>query len=67
MRASAIAFIPTILQMCCQKIWNSNIFLHKNLFQRKKGQKGAKRPNTFFKASQFEMRPKKAKRPTKLF
>jgi len=62
MRTSDIVFITKSLQMCCRQKWNSNIFLHKNLFQRKKGQKRAKRPNKCFKASQLEMRPKKGRK-----
>jgi len=58
MREFAIAFITKILQMCCRQKWNSNIFLHRNLFQRKNVQKRAKRSNIFFKASQLEMSPK---------
>jgi len=42
-------------------------FLHKHLFQLKRGQKRAKRPNKIVEASQREIRPKKAKRPTKIF
>jgi len=57
------------VQICCRKIWNGNIFLHKHLFQRKKGQKRAKRPKPISKVSQPEMRPKgqlKPFRPTNL-
>jgi len=54
MRASDVAFVTKILQMCWLYKWNSNIFLHKNLFHRTKGQKRAKRPNTFFTASQHD-------------
>jgi len=43
------------------KKWNSNIFLQKNLFQRKKAKK-AKKSNKFFKASQFEMKPNKGQK-----
>ena len=67
MRAFDIAIVTKILHTCCRKIWNSNIILHKNLFQRKKGQKRAKRPNTFFKASQLEMTPKRPKCQLKFF
>jgi len=44
---------------------NSNILLHKNPFQRENCQKRAQPPNTCFKASQLEMRPKNAERPTR--
>jgi len=59
MRVSDIAFITKILQMRCQKTCNGNIFLDKNVFPRKKGQKRTKRPNTFFKTRQLDLRPKK--------
>jgi len=36
MWASDITFITKILQMCCRKKWNSNTFLHKNLYPCKK-------------------------------
>ena len=49
------------------KRWNSNIFLHKNLCQRKKDQKRAKRPNTFLRPADLRWGQKKAKRPTKIF
>jgi len=38
MRTSDIAVVTKSLQMCCRKKWNSNIFLHKKLVQRKKSQ-----------------------------
>jgi len=37
-----------------KKRYFSNIFLQKNLFQRKNAKKGAKKPNKFCEASQLE-------------
>ena len=42
-------------------------FLHKHLFQPKRGQKRAKRPNKIVEATQLEIRPKKPKGQQKLF
>jgi len=39
----------------------------KHLFQRKKKPKESQMAEYIFKAKQLEMRPKKAKRPTKIF
>jgi len=48
------------------KKWNSNVFLQKNVpvLQSKKGQKRAKRPNTFFRPAKLRWKSKKVKRPT---
>ena len=62
----------TVYYIICHKMFanmlpkkgNWSIFFHRNLFQRKKGQKSAKRPNE--KANQLEIKIKKAKRPTKI-
>jgi len=62
-----MAYITKILQMCFRKKWNSNIFLQRKLFQRKKSQKRAKRPNGLFKAVQLEMRSKRPKTANKIF
>jgi len=59
MWASDIAFITNILQMCRQKKWNSIFSFISTYFSVKKR---AKRPNTFFKASQLEMRPKNSQK-----
>ena len=62
MRASDVAFITKFWKCVggIVKTWNSDAFLHKNLFPRQKGKK-AKKLNTRFKANQPEMRPKKPK------
>jgi len=56
-RRSNIIYHKIFASMLPKK-WNNSIFLHRNLFQRKRP-KRAKRPNEFFKANQLEMKPKK--------
>jgi len=52
-------FITKILQMCCQNDGKAIFSFIRIYFSVKKGQKRAKRPNTFFKASRLQMRIKK--------
>ena len=40
--------------MCCQKKWNSNIFLHRNLFQRKKAKKEPKGQTNFLRPTNLK-------------
>jgi len=67
MRAPDVAVITNILQMCCRKKWNSNIFLQNNLFQRKKAKKGPKGQTNFLRPANLRWSQKKAKRLTKIF
>jgi len=53
--------------MCCRKKWNSDIFPQKNLFQGKKSQKRAKRPNKFLQPANLRWSQKKPKSQRKLF
>jgi len=49
------------------KKWNSNIFLPKMLFQRKKAKKEPKGQTHFLRPADLRLGQKKAKKPTKIF
>jgi len=61
MQASDIAFITKILQMCFRKYGIAIFSFNFSVKRPKKSQKAK------HKASQLEMKPKKAKRSTKIF
>ena len=53
-RRPNIAFITKILRICCRKKWNSSIFLHRNLFQRKKAKKEPKGQTNFLRPTNLK-------------
>ena len=53
--------------MCCRKKWNSNIFLHRNLFQRKKAKKEPKGQTNFLRPTNLRSGQKRPKGQLKFF
>jgi len=66
-RSNIYSITTKNLQICCRKKWNSYVFLHSNLFHRKKAKKEPKGQNNFLRPTNLRRSQKRPKSQLKHF